>query len=259
MKRIFAAGVLALGSTMAFAASTTLTGVVRDFTPGALVPGSSNPDFEWGIGGVQTGLVANTLTGNAPTPVSFGAPGYITSAASFAEWFGAAAPSRAHSITLDETSPGSGVYSYSNSSFFPIDGEMFGNQGRSHNYHFTYQIAATFGYVPGTGQTFTFTGDDDVWVFFDKQLGIDLGGVHGAASQTVNLDTLFGPGKAEGNYSFDFYFAERHTSESNLRIDTSLQLVTAPVPEPSSYALALAGLASLGFVARRRRSGHGAR
>ena len=96
-------------------------------------------------------------------------------------------------------------------------------------------------------------------MFFDKQLGIDLGGVHGAASQTVNLDTLFGPGKAEGNYSFDFYFAERHTSESNLRIDTSLQLVTAPVPEPSSYALALAGLASLGFVARRRRSGHGAR
>ena len=125
----------------------------------------------------------------------------------------------------------------------------------SHNYHFTYQIAATFGYEPGAGQTFTFTGDDDVWVFFDKQLGIDLGGVHGADSRSVNLDTLFGPGKAAGNYSFDFFFAERHTSESNLRIETSLTLLPpSQVPEPASFALVLAGLAGMGWVGRRRRS-----
>jgi fibro-slime domain-containing protein len=252
MKKLLTAAALAFGVSAAFAASTTLTGTVRDFTPGALVPGSSNPDFESGIGGVVTGLVDSTLSGNAPTPITFGAPGYISSVASFAEWFGTAAPSKQLSITLNETAPGSGIYSYSNNSFFPIDNDLLGNQGRSHNYHFTYQIAATFGYKPGTGQTFTFTGDDDVWVFFDKQLGIDLGGVHGAASQTVNLDTLFGPSKAEGNYSFDFFFAERHTTESNLRIDTSLQLV--PVPEPSTYAMMALGLAGLGFAARRRRA-----
>lgn len=252
MKKLFVVTALALGVSASFAASTTLTGTVRDFTPGALVPGSSNPDFESGIGGVVTGLVANTLSGTAPTPLNFGSPGYITSAASFAEWFGAAAPSKPLSITLNETSPGSGIYSYSNNNFFPIDGELLGNQSNSHNYHFTFQIAATFGYKPGTGQTFTFTGDDDVWVFFDKKLGIDLGGVHGAASQTVNMDTLLA-GKAEGNYAFDFYFAERHTTESNLRIDTSLQLV--PVPEPSTYAMMALGLAGLGFVARRRQRG----
>lgn len=251
MKKILSASLLALATSSSFAASTTLTGTVRDFTPGALVPGSSNPDFESGIGGVVTGLVSTTLSGNAPTPINFGAPGYITSAGSFAEWFGAAAPSKSLAITLNETAPGSGIYSYANNSFFPIDNELLGNQGRSHNYHFTYQIAATFGYKPGSGQSFTFTGDDDVWVFFDKKLGIDLGGVHGASSQTVNLDTLFGPGKAEGNYSFDFYFAERHTTESNLRIDTSLQLM--PVPEPSTYAMMALGLAGLGAVARRRR------
>jgi len=247
------AAVLTLFVSTTFAASTTLTGTVRDFTPGALVPGSSNPDFESGIGGVVTGLVSTTLIGSAPTPISFGAPGFITSAASFAEWYGAAAPSLSYAITLNETSPGSGIFTYSSGAFFPIDGLLLGNFG-AHNYHFTYQIAATFGYTPGAGQTFNFSGDDDVWVYFDKKLGIDLGGVHGSASASVNLDSLFGPGKAAGNYAFDFFFAERHTSESNLTITTSLDLVSTPaVPEPESYAMMLAGLALLGWVGRRRK------
>ena len=241
---------LTLGASAAFAASTTLTGTVRDFTPGTLVPGSSNPDFESGIGSVIPGLVSSTLTGSAPTPLSFGAPGYITSAASFAEWWGPSAPSTSHSITLNETFAGSGIFSYSSGAFFPIDGMLLGNYALGHNYHFTYQIGATFGYTQGAGQTFTFSGDDDVWVYFDKTLGIDLGGVHGSALQTVNLDTLFGPGKASGNYSFDFYFAERHTTGSNLTITTSLNLV--PVPEPETYAMLLAGLGLLGVVTRRR-------
>ena len=92
-------------------------------------------------------------------------------------------------------------------------------------------------------------------MFFDKKLGIDLGGVHGTASASVNMDTLFGPGNAAGNYDFDFYFAERHTTGSNFSISTSLDLVTTdrPVPEPETYALMLAGLGMVGFIGRRRR------
>jgi len=244
---------LTVFASTAFAASTTLTGTVRDFTPGALVPGSSNPDFEGGIGGVIPGMVSSTLAGSAPTPLLFGPDGYITSPASFAQWYGPAAPSTSYAITLTETFAGSGIYSYSSGAFYPIDGLLLGDYAYGHNYHFTYQIAATFGYTPGAGQTFEFTGDDDVWVFFDKKLGIDLGGVHGPASQTVNLDTLFGTGKAAGNYAFDFFFAERHTTGSNLKISTSLALVTTPVPEPETYAMLLAGLGLLGFMARRRK------
>lgn len=250
MKKLLALAVLSLAASTASA--LTLTGTVRDFTPGPLVPGTSNPDFESGIGGVVPGMVSSTLTGSAPTPIAFGAPGYITSAASFAEWYGPMAPSVSHAITLSETAPGSGIFSFASGAFFPIDGMLLGNFG-SHNYHFTYQIHATFGYTPGAGQTFSFSGDDDVWVFFDKKLGIDLGGVHGTASTSVNMDTLFGPGKAAGNYDFDFFFAERHTTESNFSISTSLNLVTPPVPEPETYALMLAGLGMVGFLTRRRR------
>ena len=254
MKKLLALAAFSLAVSTALADDTTLTGTVRDFVPGALVPGSSNPDFESGIGGVVPGMVSSTLTGSAPTPILFGAPGFITSVASFAEWYGAAAPSVPLSITLSEAVPGSGIFSFASGAFFPIDGMLLGDFGGSgHNYHFTYQIHATFGYTPGAGQTFSFSGDDDVWVFFDKKLGIDLGGVHGSASASVNLDTLFGPGKAAGNYAFDFFFAERHTSESNLTITTSLDLVSTPaVPEPESYAMMLAGLALLGWVGRRR-------
>jgi len=39
-------------------------------------------------------------------------------------------------------------------------------------------------------EVFTFTGDDDLWVFIDDTLAIDLGGVHGAMTQSVGLDTL---------------------------------------------------------------------
>ena len=163
-----------------------------------------------------------------------------------------------HDLLLTETALGSGIYGFSSNSFFPLDGLLLGNEGRSHNYHFTYAIHANFGYAPGTGQVFSFTGDDDVWVFFDKRLGIDLGGIHSAQSASVNLDTLFGFGtpdaKAAGNYDFDFFFAERHTTQSNLNIQTSL-LITAPppVPEPGTWTLTLLGFAALGTAATRRR------
>jgi fibro-slime domain-containing protein len=62
--------------------------------------------------------------------------------------------------------------------------------------HFGLQVAAPF-YWPEGGQievngekqdlTYTFTGDDDLWVYIDDQLVLDLGGGHYPTSGTINL------------------------------------------------------------------------
>ncbi|MHC4414791.1 MAG: fibro-slime domain-containing protein [Planctomycetota bacterium] len=114
--------------------------------------------------------------------------------------------------------------------FFPIEGQLFGNPGGDpdRNFHFTFELHATFDYDASGGQIFKFIGDDDVWVYVDDRLVIDLGGVHGATEQYVDLNRL---GLQDGEtYTLDFFFAERHRTQSNFRIVTNLHLETSDRP-----------------------------
>ena len=93
---------------------------------------------------------------------------------------------------------------------------------KRHNYGFTMKIQATFEYVPG--QYFEFLGDDDVWVFINNRLVVDIGGQHAQVSGAVDLDTLK---LVEGaNYPFHIFYAERHISSSNFMMRTSIDLKT---------------------------------
>lgn len=108
--------------------------------------------------------------------------------------------------------------------FFPIENQLFGNSGGSpdRNFHFTFELHTEFTYQAGEGQFFRFVGDDDVWVFINGELVIDLGGIHSATEQFVDVDRL---GLTDGeDYTLDFFFAERHRTQSNFRIVTSLHL-----------------------------------
>jgi fibro-slime domain-containing protein len=259
-----AAGFALIGSLGSLHADIMLTGTVRDFHmfPYAVANGlPANPDFENAISD-DRGIVQSML-GADGTPVYGDHPsgtattfGYNGNSAEyyFNQWYhdtpGYNTPL---SYTIDLAPIGGGLYQYSNFAFFPIDGQGFGNEGQGHNFSFTYQIDTTFGYT-GSG-TFTFSGDDDVFVFINKTLAIDLGGVHGNEFGSVDLTTL---GLTVGkNYSLDVFFNERHTTGSDFTMTTDLNLEQQPsVPEPASMALFASGAVGLmAYGWRKRRSG----
>jgi len=121
-----------------------------------------------------------------------------------------------------------GYYKYDNQSFFPLDtitdkrgySPLLAADKEMHNFLFCMHGHAAFEYTPGL--KFEFRGDDDVWVFINKKLAVDLGGTHGPESASVNLDRLK---LREGMvYPFDIFYCERQTNGSSILIRTTMDL-----------------------------------
>ena len=167
---------------------------------------------------------------NPPPPPNgwSGSTPQITSAQTFSEWYNTKDGVNfevVDTLTLTEIMPG--LYSFASNNFYPLTDKGFGNNvtpnwaGQTfpdRNGSFTTEIHTSFIYEQG--QVFNFQGDDDVWVFIDGKLAMDLGGLHPQVSGAINLDTL---GLKIGNeYTLDVFHAERCESGSNFRIDTSI-------------------------------------
>lgn len=151
------------------------------------------------------------------TPASYA----IKSAATFDQWYTTVeGVNKEIQADLPLTLDASGKSIYDTNKFFPIDGKGFQTAvGADHNYHFTTEIHVKFKYEPG--QVFTFRGDDDLWIFVNNQLALDVGGQHQALEGTVNFDSL---GLTAGSsYPMDIFHAERQTAESNFRIETNIK------------------------------------
>jgi fibro-slime domain-containing protein len=226
-------------------ASITLNGTIRDFKAYRLGDKTLNPgghqDFQRYEGKdgnfkmiEEFGLIAgDTLDAEGKPMYKPGTGSTITTTneQNFRQWYRdvpGVNKSMPHGITLTDPD-GDGIYSFARDineaeSFFPIDNQLWGNEGYQHNYHFTYELEPVmFTYVPGTAAKpciFTFKGDDDVFVFINGKKVIDIGGIHAQREQSVNLDKL---GLTPGNdYELKLFFAERNVTQSNFRLDTNL-------------------------------------
>ena len=83
---------------------------------------------------------------------------------------------------------------------------------------------------------FEFTGDDDLWIYIDDKLCLDMGGIHGAKRGNINFEsrtarTYFDSGDvnteqkfdlASGEHTLRVFYMERAQTESNLKVKYNL-------------------------------------
>jgi fibro-slime domain-containing protein len=199
--------------------------VLRDFSP------LTSPDFERPRNG-QPGddpAIVEPLLGPDDKPEWSGDPSIHTveSKETFDTWYRDVPGINVHvdyDLALSASSTNPGFFIYDNLQFFPLDDDPrgLGNEGRNHDFHFTLEAKLTFRY--SGGEVFSFTGDDDMWVFINRHLAINLGGLHQRKSASVNLDEQVGElAIVHGEiYPIHIFFAERHTVQSTFTLETSV-------------------------------------
>ena len=93
-----------------------------------------------------------------------------------------------------------------------------GNGGR--NLHFCSESHSNFRYKKGL--KFSFRSSDDLWVFIDNKLAVDLGGNHLSAPSYVDVDKLLPNGEVGRSYDIDIFSCNRRSTSSDIRIKTNM-------------------------------------
>lgn len=146
------------------------------------------------------------------------------------------------------TNDGGHTYTYGNKGVFPINDFDFSQddpttiKSNGTNFHYTAHLQFALRVKADGTEVFKFEGDDDVWVFLNNKLVLDIGGLHemlpgyftinqdntittythdklSSSDMTKRTYNLSDFGIKKGDIvNLDFFYAERSTNESNMRI-----------------------------------------
>lgn len=218
-----------------------------------------HPDFNRdGVacsGMVQTTLDAARKPVMVPTrPACATSAGQAMTDSSFGQWYTDSPLGKAIVSSMTFTKLPDGTFVYNNSaqwdpvtstmapSFFPVDNLGWSAPGEAgasdvsggHNFGFTSEVRYWFEYKGG--ETLNFTGDDDVWVFINGILAVDIGGIHVPTEGSVTLDTATATnlGLTAGNiYEIVVFQAERHPGGSSYKLTLGNFQITRTVCTPT--------------------------
>ena len=221
-----------VGTTLAIDGKPTYTGVC-ELPATCTTNNGPTPSFE----------TRETCPDNTPTPAACNGSWFQTHGKTlFDTWYHETANISIPVVSRFNMVGTGGVYHYpatAGAALFPLDGQGWVKSGaesadNGHNFGFTSEVRYWFQFAGG--EILTFSGDDDVWVFANGQLAIDLGGLHGRLESTLYLDKATGNGLCfedaartipcktpsrplglvVGNiYEIALFHAERHLTASN--------------------------------------------
>ncbi|MGA9655242.1 MAG: DUF4215 domain-containing protein, partial [Polyangia bacterium] len=111
---------------------------------------------------------------------------------------------------------------YDDTGTWPWDVDANGNE-IMHNFSFTSETRYWFKYDSSKSFTLDFVGDDDVWVFINRKLAVDLGGIKTPCEGSVTLDAAtissLNLGLQDGNvYEIAVFQTERQTTGSTYKL-----------------------------------------
>jgi fibro-slime domain-containing protein len=244
------AGFSCTDSTMSPPAQLNLAVTYRDVISFPLGTATRHPDFEIFMGDDVTPNLVKTALDSNGKPVIDGRctqgnvtaaqcpyGQQLTTAANFGQWYQDVAGVNldiAGTLLLGAQGGGSYAFDSGTRGFYPVDtkgwtvttpakedvipADAIVNDGRNHDFGFTTEVRYFFQYRGG--ETLTFSGDDDLWIFVNRRLALDLGGLHHRIEKSLIVDQSASTlGLTSGGlYEIALFHAERHSAASNFKL-----------------------------------------